>query len=226
VLPSTRTKAGSTVASAPDVISEPARRSVLQVVIHSPRPVWILVIGVFLNRAGAYFATFLALFLKQFGFTATQIPAILLVVGLVTPLGSLLGGWASDRFSRKLSLVGTTLLAAVGLAIVGFAGSTTVALVGVAVAALFTQSYLPAASALLVDNAAEADRVPTFAFFRLMLNLGAAIGPALAIVIVSHGLHLLFLVSCGCSLVFSLVLLVGLPNSRKRATAAADASAA
>lgn len=196
----------------------PSRRPVLHVILGAPQPVWILVIGVFLNRAGSYFATFLTLFLEQTGFTLRQMPIILLLVGLVTPFGSMLGGWAADRFSRKTSLVGTTVLAASGLAIIGVAPTKETALVGVIVAALFAQSYLPAASALLLDHTEEVDRVPIFAFFRLSLNLGAAIGPVLAIALVPYGLHLLFLASCACSVVFATVMLFGLPNSRKRCT--------
>lgn len=192
-------------------------RPVLRVILDSPRPVWILVCGVLLNRAGSYFATFLTLFLQQLGFSLRQMPLILLVVGLAIPCGSMLGGWASDRFSRKMSMVGTTLLAAAGLALIGLAPNREAALVGVFVAALFAQSYLPAASALLVDHTAKRDRVPVFAFFRLALNVGAAIGSLLAVVLAPHGLDLLFLVDALTYLIFSVVLLVGLPDSRRAA---------
>lgn len=191
-------------------------RSVLRVVLGSPRPVWILVIGVFLNRSGSYFSTFLALFLGQIGFSLRELPLVLLVVGAAIPLGSMLGGWIADRYSRRSSLVGTTLLAAVGLAVIGLAPTRELALVGVFMASLFAQSYLPAASSLLLDHTKQIDRVPTFAFFRLALNLGAAVGPVVAIAIVPYGLNLLFLISSGCYLVFALVMIVGLPAEHRQ----------
>ncbi|MER7566840.1 MFS transporter [Streptomyces sp. NPDC048523] len=189
-------------------------RSIVAIVRHAPRPVWVLVTGVFLNRAGSFFATFLVLFLKQLGFTPREMPVILLAVGIATPLGSLLGGWVSDRLSRKTSLVGSTLLASGSLGVIALSPNKTVALVGVFAAALFAQAYLPAASALLVDHTEERDRVPIFAFFRLALNLGSTLGPLIAATVAKDSIRPLFLISCCMYALFSLLLMVGLPSTR------------
>jgi len=202
------------------------QRSVLQVVLKSPRPVRVLVAGVFVNRTGSFFATFLVLFLSQLGFTVRQMPIVLLAVGVATPIGSLLGGWAADRFSRRTALVGSTALASAGLALIGVSSDRTVALVGVFIAALFAQAYLPAASALLIDHTQERDRVPTFAFFRLALNLGAALGPVVAAFVVPHGLGPLFLVSACCYALFAMVLWLGLEAAPPAAADPADRAAA
>src|SRR5271169_185734 len=82
-----------------------APRSVPQVILHAPRPVRILTAGVFLNRLGSFFSTFLVLLLRQEHFSLHTLPLVLLVVGGAMPIGSLLGGWAADRFSRKTALV-------------------------------------------------------------------------------------------------------------------------
>ena len=123
----------------------------------------------------------------------------------------MLGGWLSDRYTRKSSLITTTLSSSVGLFIIAISDGRAMALIGVVIAALSARSYLPAASALLVDHTAESDRVPVFALFRLLLNLGAATGSLMAIAIVPHGVHLLFFLSSCSSLLFSGVLFVGLP---------------
>lgn len=196
-------------AGAPPAEDKP--RSIFTIVRHAPRPVLVLVAGVFLNRAGSFFATFLVLFLQQLGFSTREMPIILLTVGIATPLGSLLGGWASDRLSRKTSLVGSTLLASCGLGVIALAPNKTLALAGVFVAAFFAQAYLPAASALLVDHTQERDRVPIFAFFRLALNLGSTVGPLLAATVAKDSIRPLFLISCCSYALFALVLTVGLP---------------
>ena len=201
-------------------------RSVLRVVLGAPRPVWGLVAGVFINRTGSFFSTFLVLFLRQLGFSLSQMPVVLLVVGVATPCGAMLGGWAADRFSRRASLVGTTVLAALGMALIGLSPSRMIALAGVFVGALFSQAYLPAASAMLVDHTPERDRVPMFAFFRLALNAGAALGPVLAALLAPHGLKLLFVVSACCYLTFAVVLAVTQKAAPARASAAARSAAA
>ncbi|WP_035850933.1 MFS transporter [Kitasatospora azatica] len=206
--------------------SQAPDRSILQVVLKSPRPVKVLVAGVFLNRTGSFFSTFLVLFLRQLGFSLTQMPIVLLFVGAATPIGSLLGGWAADRFSRRIALVSSTLLASGGLAVIGLSPNRNTALVGVFLAALFAQAYLPAASALLVDNTRERDRVPTFAFFRLALNLGAALGPVIAVFIAPHGLKGLFLASACCYAVFAAVLWFGLRHPSAKPTDAEAGPAA
>jgi predicted MFS family arabinose efflux permease len=199
--------------------TEEAERSVLAVVLHAPRPVKVLVAGVFLNRTGSFFTTFLVLFLRQLGFSLSQMPIILLAVGVAVPVGSMLGGWASDHFSRRTALVSSTILAAGGLAVIGLSPNRATALVGVFIAAMFAQAYVPAASALLVDHTEERDRVPTFAFFRLALNVGAALGPVLAVFIAPHGLKGLFLTSACCYTVFTAVLWFGLPKPSAAAVA-------
>lgn len=195
------------------------RRFVLRVLMSAPRPVWVLVIGVFLNRSGAFFATFLTLFLQEIGFSLQQIPLILVVVGVAMPTGSMLGGWAADRFGRKTTLIGCTLMASGSFLVIGLAPGQFVALTGVFGAALFAQAYLPAASALLVDHTEERDRVPVFALFRLALNLGATLGPLLAAAVSTYGIGPLFLVSSAAGVVFVLVLSLGLPSAVPPGTA-------
>jgi predicted MFS family arabinose efflux permease len=196
---------------------EPAARSVTDVVLHSPRAVKILIIGVFLNRLGSFFSTFLVLLLRQERFSPDEFPLILLAAGAATPIGSLLGGWAADRFSRKGAMVTATLLASAALAVIGESTSRPMVLAGVFAAALFAQAYTPASSALLVDYSSPQDRVPTFAFFRLALNVGAALGPLIAVLVAPHGLHLLFFIDAGTYLLFGVWLAIGLPSPRGRA---------
>jgi MFS family permease len=197
-------------------------KSVVRVVADAPRPVIVLVTGVFVNRAGSFFTTFLVLFLRQIGFTSHEMPLVLLGTGAVTPLGALLGGWLSDRISRKASLIISTTMSSVWLAVIGLASMRAVVLIGVIFAAMFVQSYLPAASALLVDHTAERDRVPIFAFFRLALNLGSVAGLLVAAAVAPHDIKTLFIISSCTYATFSVFLAVGLPPAARGAGAGED----
>lgn len=194
--------------------ASPGNKSVVRVVVEAPRPVILLVAGIFVNRAGSFFTTFLVLFLRQIGFTPREMPLILLGIGFVTPIGALLGGWLSDRISRKASLIISTIMSSVWLAVIGLVPIRAVVLVGLVFAALSVQSYLPAASAFLVDHTPERDRVPIFAFLRLALNLGAVVGLLIASAVAAHGINTLFTISSCAYAAFALLLAMGLPSTR------------
>ncbi len=194
-----------------------APRSVRQVIWHTPGPVRILIAGVFANRTGSFYSTFLVLLLRQEGFSLRFLPLVLLIAGAATPAGSLLGGWAADRFSRKTALVAATLLAGGALALLGEARGRPLIIAGVFCAALLSQAYIPAASAMLVDYTGEQDRVPVFALFRLAINLGAALGPVIAVFVAPHGLHLLFLIDAATYVAFGAWLWAALPGAASQA---------
>ena len=199
---------------------QPVRRLVLG----APRPVKVLVLGVFVNRVGSFFAAFVVLFLNEKGFSPAQLPLVLLAIGVAMPVGALLGGWAADRYSHKAILVVSSLLAGASLALLAVASGRASVVVGAVAVALCAQAYLPAAAALIIDHTAERDRIPTFALYRLALNVGAALGPVVAAVVVaSHGLQLLFLVDALSYAVFAVLLGLALPPRRPPA---ADRSAA
>jgi MFS family permease len=197
--------------TAVESLQAPQRRSVLQLLRHTPRPVKVLVFGVLVNRVGSFFSVFVVLFLTQVGFAPADLPAILMAVAAASMVGSLAGGWLADLHGRKAALVVSMTASALSLGLLSMASGHLQILVTVCLVALFAQAYVPAASALLVDHSAPGDRVPAFALFRLALNVGAAAGPLLAGLLASFSYTALFLVDGGTCLLFAVVLLTGLP---------------
>lgn len=193
------------------------RRSVLDFLRHTPRTVWVLVFGVFVNRVGSFFSVFVVLFLTKEGFAPADLPAVLMAIAAASMAGSLTGGWLADLLGRKAWLIVSMTASALSLGLLSMASGHIQTVVTVCLVALFTQSYVPAASALLVDHSAPGDRVPAFALFRLALNIGAAVGPLLAGLLASFSYTALFLVDGGTSLIFAGVLLIGLPASPRPA---------
>ncbi|MDX6676384.1 MAG: hypothetical protein QOE31_436 [Solirubrobacteraceae bacterium] len=198
----------------------------LQVLRGAPRPVWVLIAGTFVNRVGSYFSTFVVLFLTERGFGAGTLPLVLAAIGASAVAGSLAGGWLADRIGRKRTLVGSMTASSIALCALALVSGHVAVVAAVCVVALCTQSYVPAASALLVDHTAPADRVPLFALFRVALNLGAALGPLIAGVIAAASYDALFFVDSATCLLFGLLLLAGLPTDRPAREAAAPAASA
>jgi predicted MFS family arabinose efflux permease len=188
-------------------------RSVLKVVLSAPRPVWILIVGTFINRVGSFFSTFATLFLTHHGVSASDLPLVLVGVGVTSMIGSLGGGWLSDRLGRRNALVLSMFASAAALLLLSFAVSLPLIVAAVCLVGLCVQAYLPAASALLVDYSRPEDRVPIFAFFRLALNVGAALGPLIAGVLAARSYTLLFEVDGLTSALCGIVIFVGIKRT-------------
>ncbi len=199
-----------------DVTTASERRSVLEVVLHAPRPVRILILGVFVSRMGSFFSTFATLFLTNRGFTAASLPAVLIAIGVAGMVGSLSGGWLADRIGQRSTLVLSMLASSAAVAMLVIAPTHPLIVVSVCLVSLCTQSYTPAASALLIVNTAPDDRVPTFAFFRLALNVGAALGALIAGVIATRSYSTLFTVEAIAYAACALVIYTGLAGGRTR----------
>ena len=192
-------------------------QSVLSVLWHAPRPVWVLVLGVFVNRCGSFFSMFVVLFLTDQGYTTAELPPVLIGVAAASMVGSLAGGWLADRLGRKASLITSMTSSGLSLAALSITPAGWQTVLAVCSVALFTQSYIPAASALIVDQCAPRDRVPIFALFRLALNVGAAVGPVLAGLLAASSYGVLFAVDSGTCLLFAVLLAAGLPRSGRGA---------
>lgn len=197
-------------------------RSIARVVLGAPRPVWILIIGAFINRAGSFFANFATLFLTHRGLHPEVLPLALAGVGAATIAGSLAGGWLCDRIGQRTTLVASMSASAICMVFLAFAPTLPLVVLAVCLAGLFTQSYLPAASALLIEHTEAENYVPIFAFFRLALNMGAAVGPLLAGLLAAHSYTLLFCVDGGTSAICGLVILAGIRSPRGELMARAD----
>lgn len=201
--------------------AEQEPRSVLQVVLHTPRPVRILIFGIFVSRTGSFFATFATLFLTDRGFAAETLPAVLVAIGVAGMVGSLAGGWLADRIGHRATLVLSMLASAAAVAMLVVSPTRSLIVLAVCAVSLCTQSYTPAASALLIVNTEPSDRVPTFAFFRLALNVGSALGALIAGVIATRSYTGLFVVEAIAYAACALVIFLGLRHARPESELAA-----
>ncbi|WP_433236121.1 MFS transporter [Streptosporangium sp. CA-135522] len=145
-----------------------------------PSTVWIISLGILVNRIGNFLPVFMVLYLTSQNFSPAAAGLVLGAAGLGNVLGNALGGYLADRLGRRwtivLSMVATAGLTAgiplfdtlpVLIALAGLAGTA-------------AQVYRPAASALLVDaTTTTQQRLAAFAVHRFAMNIGAAIGGVL-----------------------------------------------
>ncbi len=144
-----------------------------------PREVWLLAAATLVNRSGAMVMPFLAIYLtEQRGYEPAQAGRLLALYGVGSILGIWLGGRLTDRLGflrvQVASLIGTALAFLVlGAVRSGVAlGATTLAL------SIAAEAFRPANSAAVAAFSPPGLRTRAFALYRLALNLGFTIGPA------------------------------------------------
>jgi len=180
------------------------------------REVWLLALGAFVNRAGTMVLPFLCLYLtSRLDMSAVEAGRVLALYGVGSVLGSVLGGWLSDR-------LGAVRVQLLSLATTGFAflvlghtrGAWQVSL-AVLFAATVADAFRPAMMVAIAHYSPVASRIRSFALIRLAVNAGMAIGPAVGGVLAVHHYRWLFIgdaATCWAAGIL-LTLTLGLPSS-------------
>ncbi|WP_197287690.1 MFS transporter [Streptomyces apocyni] len=177
-----------------------------------PRPIAVVSLGVFLNRIGGFFSIFLTLVLADRGYGPREITVGLALVAVSGMAGAGLSGLIADRIGRRSTLLlSTGLTALFSLALVQVAGYWGTLVLACLMGAV-VQAYGPVAQAV-VGEAAPADRrVALFAFYRMALNIGAAIGPLVGGFWAASNMGSLLVGNAVVSAAAALMLLLGLPR--------------
>lgn len=186
-----------------------------------PRVYWVLWVGQFVNRLGSFVLTFLPLFLtERHGYTEAEAGRVLALYGAGNLLGASLGGWSSDRFGRRRTLL--ALLALNALVLVGFGFAPRGPLVALAaVLHGVSNGYGPALSAAVADVVSPDDRQRAFGYFYWAVNLGFTVAASLGGALSRRGYHWLFLGDAATSLALALIVYRAVPETRPAEAAAA-----
>lgn len=185
-----------------------------------PPTVWIVSLGILVNRIGNFLPVFMVLYLTSRHFSPGAAGLVLGAAGLGNVAGNTIGGLLTDKIGRRWTIV-LSMVCAAGLTaciplidtlpmLAGMAG-----LVGTA-----AQIYRPASAALLTDAAATTQqRLAAFAVYRFAINIGASIAGVLGGVLATISYVSLFLgnaIACLFFAVIAAVLLRDMTRSRSR----------
>jgi len=188
--------------------------------------IWIRVLGTILTTfAGFMVRPFLALYL--FDQLGNNLIAAAMVTGLQPLTGmvaSLFGGGLADRYGRKPLMVAALVIESLSMlgyiwadSLVSFAILTIINGIGASL-------FWPAASAQVADVVPEERRAEVFALLHTALNVGAAAGPLIGVMIYQMNPDIGFALSAGALLAYCLLLIWKVPETlpeevRKRALA-------
>lgn len=193
-------------------------RELVRVLGTLDRPVWILVIGTFINRFGSFVFVFLALYLTSKGYEPFEAGIAIGLYGIGSLFSSWAGGHLADRFPRKVTIAISMFASAIAVLALGLVESWIPILVLSTIVGAAAELYRPASSALIIDLVPEEDRVTAFALNRLALNLGMALGPMVGGFVAERSFLSLFVVDAVTSIAFGIVATRGLPAVTVRST--------
>lgn len=177
-----------------------------------PRTVWVLFVGTLINRFGSFVLVFLAVYLTGKGYTAPQAGLAIGAYGVGAICASLVGGWMADHLGRRNTIVLSMVLSACIMMGLSQADGYALLMALTIVAGFCAEMYRPAATALIADVTTPAQRVTAYALYRLAINAGFAIGPAVGGLVAHKSFFLLFVGDAVTSLLYAGIALVALPN--------------
>ena len=173
--------------------------------------IWALSLATFMNRATGFLGLFAAVFFSEIGVSATTLVVALLMIGVAGIAGSLAGGQLADRVGKLSVLVASSTANVLLFAILALADfSATWWVLCISALSVFTsQLFVGPASAMIAASAEGNARVTRFAFFRIFVNVGSIVAPALVGIIGRDHFNLLFWLSAGGALITPVILLAG-----------------
>jgi len=167
-----------------------------------PKEVYVLFTANIINRFGDFVSPLLALYLTQkLGMNAATSSVIVTLALLSRMPGSFLGGKTADRFGRRRTYLVTQSIAGLTLLPCAFINNHYAIIVLLIVSTFFNGAVRPALDALAIDLMPVEKRKLGISLMYLGINLGVAVGPALAGLLFKINLPLFFIVDVITSLV-------------------------
>ncbi|MDQ3821656.1 MAG: MFS transporter [Actinomycetota bacterium] len=171
-----------------------------------PARVWIVSLGILVNRVGNFLPVFIVLYLTGQGYSAGAAGFVLGVSGLGNVAGGAIGGYLADRIGRRWTIVLSAVTTAGLTAVVPYLESFPVIVAVVGLIGVTSQIYRPAAAAVLLDSVeTNQQRLAAFGVFRFAMNIGAALGGVIGGVLATTSYVGLFLGNAAAALLFGLV---------------------
>jgi MFS family permease len=202
------------------------RPNPLRLLAQLPLTVRLLILGTFVNRLGSFITPYLSLVLqREFRLPPAQAGLLVMAYGAGSLVSILLGGQITDRLGRRaallLSLFGSGLLA-VGMAAAPSLGVFAPLLV---LFGALVDLYRPASAAMIGDLLPSAQRAVGFAAVRQAVNLGFAVGVAVGGILADRSWRLLFAGDGLTTLLFGILVLVAIGETRPPSDSSAPAAA-
>ncbi|MFZ4633424.1 MAG: MFS transporter, partial [Saprospiraceae bacterium] len=191
-----------------------------------PRDVWFLALVNLINRCGSMVIAFMTLYLtQQLAFTIEQAGYVLGFFGVGAFCGAYLGGWLTDAFGYRRIQFWSLILNGLMLLVIVWVRGFWPMCVAILILSLISETFRPANAVAIQRHSTPETRQRSISLYRMSVNLGWTVAPALGGVLASINWNLLFWIDGMTCMLAGLALMLLLPYKRVDSTTA-DAKAA
>lgn len=181
-----------------------------------PKAYWYLLLGTLLNGTATFVLPFEALYLVSARhLLVSQAATIVAMYGIGSCLSALLGGILADKIGRRPTMLSGLLCLAATTFGLAFAQDTWLMALLTFLIGFWISWYRPASNAVLADLIPQARQAQANSLIYWAYNLGMAVSPLLAsLLLPSLGYTILFCVDGVGTVLFCLLIFIGLPETR------------
>ncbi len=178
------------------------------------RAIWIRVCGTILTTVTSFaIRPFMAIYLYSKTGSIYYIGIILGLAPLAGIFSNLASGGLADKYGRKPLMVWSLLLQSLPMFGFAFASTPLQFCVVSVVNGMASSLFFPAANAQVSDVVPESRRAEVFALLHTALNVGAAVGPMLGLLLVSINQRLAFIMAGSTLLIYCLLVFLLIPET-------------
>jgi len=188
-----------------------------------PRVIWYISVVSLVNRCGAFVISFLSIYMtKELGFPLKQAGYVLTCFGVGALSGAFAGGKLTDRLGYhpiqfwSLLLNGVVLLLMMTVRDIWWMGAAVFAM------SFSSEVFRPANSVAMARHCEPETRTRSISLYRMSVNLGWTLAPALGGMLVALGWHWLFWVDGFTCVAAAFTLLWLVPNKAPSEMAAEE----
>lgn len=168
---------------------------------------YILFIGRIVSAMGSLVWSMITLILSgKLGISATGIATMMILMSVMSVPMSLLGGYLSDHFNRKMVIIVCDFISVGIYFLIGFMPFSFYSVIAFAIAALFQHAEDPAYSSLVADLSGSENREKAYSLTYLGANLGMVLAPTIGGILYKNHLNLMFIINA-CSILLSTILI-------------------
>jgi predicted MFS family arabinose efflux permease len=181
------------------------------------REVWLLSLTQFINRSGTMVIFFLAVYLKDIlQYNLDQVGIVMAMFGAGSLLGVFLGGKLVDKLGYYPIMLTSLLAGGVMFFVVSMIDHFLVLSIGMFFLSAMSEAFRPANMVAISHFSTSANYTRSISLYRLAMNLGFSIGPAIGGIVATYSYKWIFWMDGG-TCIFAAVLLVLFIGNKKEA---------